>query len=133
MIQDTSKEGEIDVSEEGRIEITFSRNLHDQLAMAVQEPEWSLARLVNWIDRGIPHPDVTKPAAKIFIQNALERVMERRHYSLDMLARYKFDLRREVAGVIGNLRQQRENSKYDALFMSNAEDFETSADLVVAT
>ena len=67
----------------------------------------------------------------MFIQNALERVMEQRRYPLDMLARYKFDLRRAVAGVIGDLRQQRENSNYDALFASNAEDFETSADLAI--
>ena len=131
VIRDTSKEGEIDVSEEGKIEIAFSKNLHDQLAMAVHEPEWTLARLVNWIDKGIPHRDVTKPAAKIFIQNALEQVMGQRDHSLDMLARYKYDLRRVVADVIDGLRREREKGNYDALFAVNAESFETSADLAI--
>lgn len=131
VIRDTSKEGEIDVSEEGKVEISFSRNLHDQLAMAIHEPEWSQARLVNWIDRGIPHPDVIKPAAKIFIQNALENVIAGRDYSLDMLARYKYDLRRELTNVIDDLRKEREKDNFDALFASNANTFETSADLAI--
>lgn len=130
-IHEDSKAGEIDVASEGRMKVKFVGHLHDQLAMAIQEPAWSLPRLVNWIDRGIPHPDVTKPAARVFIQRALEAVMEAKGYTLDQLARNKFELRRELTEEIKTLREQREQGKYAALFAADAQGFETSADLAL--
>lgn len=128
-IQEDTKAGEIDVSEKGRMKVSFAGNLHDQLAMVIQEPAWSVPRLVNWIDRGIPHRDVTKPAARVFIQRALEETMRTRGYSLDQLARYKYELRRAMAEAIQSLRKEREQGNYQALFAADAEAFETSADL----
>ena len=130
-IRDATTTGVIDVTEAGRMEVAFVGHLHDQLAMAIQEPAWTLPRLVNWIDRGIPHPDVTKPAARIFIQRALEAVMGAKGYSLDQLARYKYELRRDLTEEIRLLRETREKGQYQALFAANAEDFETSADLAL--
>lgn len=82
-----TRAGEIDVSDAGHMRIAFVGQLHDQLSMAIQEAAWTLPRLVNWIDWGIPHPDVTKPAARLFIQRALEAVMQTKAYTLDQLAR----------------------------------------------
>lgn len=113
------------------MKIAFVGQLHDQLAMAVQEPAWTLPRLVNWIDRGIPHPDVTKPAARVFIHGALEAVMGERGYMLDQLARYKYELRRALAEEIQSLRVQREEGCFKALFATDAEEFETSGDLAL--
>lgn len=129
VIRDASKGGDIDVTEEGQMKISFAGLLHDQLAMAVQEPAWTLPRLVNWIDRGIPHPDVTKPAAQVFMRKALEEIIKRREYTLDELARYKYELRREIAAVIAELREQRETDCFGALFAANAEKFATSAEI----
>ncbi|MGJ3230658.1 MAG: DEAD/DEAH box helicase [Oceanicaulis sp.] len=128
-IQDGTKTGELDIGEQGRMEVSFVGHLHDQLSMAIHEPAWTPPRLVNWIDRGISHPDVTKPAARIFIQGALEAVMAEKGYSLDQLARYKYELRREVSAEINALRKERETGQYAALFSADAEAFETSAEL----
>jgi len=130
-IHGDTKAGEIDVSERGQMKIAFVAQLQDQLTMAIQEPAWTLPRLVNWIDRGIPHPDVTKPAAKVFIQRALEAVMEAKGYSLDQLARYKYELRRTLGDEIQTLRAEREKGNYNALFAADASAFETSADLAL--
>lgn len=113
------------------MKVKFVGHLHDQLAMAIQEPAWSLPRLVNWIDRGIPHQDVTKPAARVFLQRALEEVMRLKSYSLDQLARYKYELRRELSEEIKALRESREKGKYQALFAADAQSFETSSDLAI--
>ena len=131
VIHGDSKSGEIDVSAEGKMKIAFVGELHDQLAMTIQEPAWTLPRLVNWLDRGIPHPDVTKPAARVFIHRALEAVMEGKGYTLDQLARYKFELRRGLADEIQTLRAQREATNFKALFAADAEQFETSADFAL--
>lgn len=130
-IHGDTKAGEIDVTDKGSLKIAFVGQLHDQLAMAVQEPAWSLPRLVNWVDRGIPHPDITKPAARLFIQHALEAVMKNKSYSLDELARYKYELRRALTEEIQTLRKGREDTQYRALFSADAQAFETSADLAL--
>lgn len=130
-IHEDSKAGEIDVSDQGRMKVRFVGHLHDQLAMAIQEPNWSLPRLVNWVDRGIPHRDITKPAARVFIQKALEAVMAHKGYSLDQLARHKYDLRRALTEEIKELRARRQNGEYQALFAADAQTFETSADLAL--
>jgi type III restriction enzyme len=130
-IQAETKAGEIDVSNKGHMKIAFIGQLHDQLAMAIQEPAWTLARLVNWIDRGIPHPDVTKPAARVFIQRALEAALQSKGYTLDQLARYKYELRRTLAEEIQSLRVSREEGRFKALFATDAQSFETSAELAL--
>lgn len=128
-VHGNTKAGEIDVSDKGRMKIAFVGELHDQLAMAIHEPAWTLPRLVNWIDRGIPHPDITKPAARIFIQRALLAIMDRREYSLGQLARYKYELRRALATEIEALRAEREKTCFGALFASNVQAFKTSSEV----
>ena len=113
------------------MEIGFVGLVHDQLAMAIQEPAWTLPRLVNWIDRGIPHPDVTKPAARVFIHRALDAVMQSKGYTLDQLARYKYEVRRSLAEEIQTLRASREVGNFKALFAADAGSFETSSDLAI--
>lgn len=128
-IRAETRTGEIDVSKDGQMKIGFVGEVHDQLAMAIQEPAWTLPRLVNWIDRGIPHPDVTKPAARLFLHRAIEAVMQAKGYTLDQLARYKYEVRRTLADEIQTLRTGREAGNYTALFASDADSFETSSDL----
>jgi type III restriction enzyme len=130
-IRGDTKSGEIDVSDKGSMKIAFVGELQDQLAITIQEPAWTLPRLVNWIDRGIPHPDVTKPAARVFIQRALERVMESKLYTLDQLARYKYELRRALAEEIQSLRTSRQEGLFNALFAQDAQAFETSSELAI--
>lgn len=126
-----TRTGEIDVSDKGQMKISFAGQLHDQLAMTIHEPAWTLPRLVNWIDRGIPHRDVTKPAARVFIHRALEAVMQGKSYTLDQLARYKYEVRRILGEAIQTLRTDRENQNFKALFATDASSFETSSDLAI--
>lgn len=121
--------GEIDVTDKGSMKIDYIGQLHDQLALAIQEPAWTLPRLVNWIDRGIKHEDVTKPAARIFIHRALDAVMTRKGYTLDQLARYKYEVRRVMAEEIQKHREKREIGAFAALFPARADQFVTSAEI----
>jgi type III restriction enzyme len=130
-ITDAAKTGELDVSEDGKTFIDFVGTLHTQLSMIVHEPAWTLPRLVNWIDKGIPHRDITKPAARLFILNALEASMKKRGYSLDEMVRYKYEARRKMADVIDTLRKSRQDDSYGALFAAEADKFATSADLSI--
>ncbi len=129
-IVDQSQTGQINVSNKGKIEIDFIKRVQGELTAVIQEPAWTLPRLANWLDRGIKHDDVTKPSAVLFITGAIETLISTGH-SLDVLARNKYDLRRVLAQFISDLRKERENGNYDALFKANAGDFVTDSGLSI--
>jgi type III restriction enzyme len=127
-VVDESQHGQIDVSEQGKVHIDFVKRLQGDLAEVVQEPSWTVPRLVNWIDSGISHPDVTKPSAVLFISSALA-ALEKAGHDLDVLARNKYDLRRAIIALIKDLRGERETQNYDALFSADAQAFAVNSDL----
>lgn len=127
-IVDESQHGQIDVTEQGRVQIDFVKRMQGDLAEVVQEPAWTIPRLVNWIDSGISHPDVTKPSAVLFISGALS-ALEAAGFELNVLARNKYDLRRAIVALINDLRDERETISYNSLFAANAEQFAVSSDL----
>jgi type III restriction enzyme len=106
------------------------KNMQGELAAVIQEPTWTLPRLVNWLDMGIEHKDITKPSAIVFITGAVEALMNK-GYSFEVLVRNKYDLRKALARLINELRMERENSNYNALFAANAQNFKTSSDLSI--
>lgn len=127
---DNSEFGEIDVTEKGRVEIQFVRRMQADLGAVIREPSWTLPRLVNWLDKGIQHPDVTKPAAILFISGALEALIDS-GIRLDVLARNKYDLLKALSGLIRDLRDEREDGLYQALFSSDTNNFATSSDIAM--
>lgn len=129
-IEDRSQSGSIDVTKEGEVHIDFVRQVQGELAAVIQEPAWTMARLANWLDSGIRHPDVTKPGAILFITTALDKLIAAGH-TLDFLVRNKYPLRRVLMRFISDLRVEREQDNYAALFAANAEDFSTHSDLAM--
>lgn len=127
---DESQSGEIDISDKGKVEIQFVRRMQGELDAVIQEPAWTMPRLANWLDKGIQHPDVTKPAAIVFISGAIEALVDN-GIELDVLARNKYDLRKALAGLIKELREEREAGNYQALFSDDAENFATSTDIAM--
>jgi len=127
-VADSSRTGTINVSEQGKVEINFVKQLQGQLAGVIKEPTWTLPRLANWLDAGIVHPDITKPSAIVFISRAIDALIAS-GLELDVLARNKYDLRKALSQFIKDLRGERETSQYSALFAANTADFATSADL----
>ena len=127
---DESQTGSIDISDSGEVEINFARRLQGELAAVIQEPAWTLPRLANWIDIGIKHTDITKPSAVVFISNAIQSLLES-GFELDVLARNKYDLRKALAGLISEMRGERETDNYGALFAAHADQFATSAEVAM--
>jgi len=120
--------GQIDVDHKGRLEAVFVRRLQGELSDILQAQPWTQAELVGWIDRGIKHPDITKPCAVKFINDALQ-ILLNKGFPLEDLAHNRYLLRRSITKLIEYLRREREQSHYKALFAVNAQDFATSSDI----
>ena len=109
--------GEIDISVSGQVETRFVDELHDQLSLIAVEPGWTVAGLANWLDRQIPHPDITQAQSSLFIQNVIANLIETRGLTLERLARRKFRLRNAVEAKIADYRGvQRKTCYQQTLF-----------------
>ena len=63
--------GEIDVTDQGKLEVHFVDQIHRQLRLLGIEPGWDVAGLTNWLDRQIPHPDIVRAESTLFIDRRL--------------------------------------------------------------
>ncbi len=126
-------EAHVDVDTAGAITLAFVNDLHEQLALALQERGWTKNALVNWLDRRVPFSarrDVTRVSSTLFIAKALDVVDAKTGLGIEGLARAKFRLVEALVKVIAKHRDAREATAFErALFPQSSLDFETSADL----
>ena len=108
--------GELDVSEAGQVEVRrFVDQLHQQLALVVGEPGWTLASLVNWVDRQRTHIDILQTQSAPYISRVFTRLMETRGVTVEQLAREKFRLSNAIWTKIDELRKSEAAKGYKAL------------------
>ena len=123
-------EGEVDVSAAGKVETRFVKEVRTQLALLRVEGTWTLPGLANWLDRKIPHPDITRTQSTLFIQKAIERLIETRGVEVAQLAAEKYRLCGAIGDLIERHRRQRRKEGYQALlFGSRGEEIETSPEI----
>lgn len=128
----SGQSGEIDVTDTGKIEMRFVENLHQQMLSLSEEWGWSQARLVNWLDRQIPHTDLTQTQATLFINRVVDYLVKERGIGLEQLARRKFRLRDAVASKIDQHRRAQWKQAYNkTLFGPDAAALETSPELCI--
>jgi type III restriction enzyme len=108
---------EIDV-EGGRIGWrSFTDNLHRQLSFLDSHGPGTAAELAVWLDRSIPHPDVTQAEAGLFMKKAVDGLMAKREFSLEQLVANRFRLRDAVAERIRHLRKTAAKKAYAQMLL----------------
>ena len=126
-------EAHVDVDTSGHVKVEFVTDLHDQLALNLQERGWTKNALINWLDRRLPFSarrDITRTSSTLFIGKALDLIAAQTGMSLEALARAKFRIVEALVKVIARHRDQREAQAFQqALFPQSGLDFKTSSDL----
>jgi superfamily II DNA or RNA helicase len=130
IIRGDAQTGELDVSDDGRVTISFSGVSQQELAGVIYEPSWTQKRLVSWLCRNLQSRDVTLPSAIEFNNNVVGHLISSGHKLAD-IARSKYRLRDALRAYIYALRQERQNGNYDALFDAHADKFAISSDHAV--
>lgn len=126
---DTGADAEVDVTEVGKIEMRFVQQLREQLTLLRAESGWTAPNLVNWLDRQIHHPDITRTQATLFIQKVIESIMASRQVTIEQLAVVKSRLCNAISSLIERHRRRMKNESYQRLlFGPQVSDIETSAE-----
>lgn len=122
--------GEIDVTDQGKVEVHFVDQIHRQLRLLGIEPGWDVAGLTNWLDRQIPHLDIVRTESTLFIHRVLTGLIESRGLTIDQLAGQKFRLRTAIAGKIDQHRRAAAVQAFQrVLFSAEAEPVEVGPEI----
>lgn len=122
--------GEIDVNSGGSVEVRFADRIQQQLRLLGMEPGWDVPGLVNWLDRQIPHPDITRTESTLFIDRAVSGLLESRGLTVEQLAQQKFRLRTALAEKIDEHRRAESARAFQSiLFSDHAADIEVSPEI----
>lgn len=104
--------GEIDVTKEGKIDVEFIGKLYEQLSLLSEEKGWDVTSLVNWLDRQIPHPDITRVESTLFIHRIIMALLEERGFHIEELAARKFRLKTAIQEKLNSYRDQQSGEAY---------------------
>jgi type III restriction enzyme len=108
-------DGELDVTEAGKIEKRFVNDVRTQLMLLRSEGNWTSVSLVSWLDRNISHTDITQIQTSVFINKVITGLIESRGVSVDQLASDRYRLCRAITSLIGRHRQNMKNHGYEAM------------------
>jgi type III restriction enzyme len=108
---------EYDVTEMGKLKEGFIPVLQQTMALFATDQGWTPAELVYWLDRTIPHPDVTFSQSNAFLSHLVINLIAERGFSIDRLVADKYRLREAVAKKINDHRLAAHQQAYNLLLL----------------
>ena len=109
-----TQRGEIVVTDEGHIEAKFISALHDRMVL-FSDGDLTIADLAHWLDRNIPHTDISPAETGIFLTKLIQALLDKRELSLGWLVQDKYRLKQAVAEKIEQHRQSVRKASYQML------------------
>ena len=117
----TGERGEIGLSQEGRVEMRFLGQLHQQMTFLAPDKGWDATRLADWLDRTIKHLDILQRESLPFLQRLVKHLIEDRSISIDVLIHNKYALKDAAAAKIDSYRQNAHRGAYENLLLPECE------------
>lgn len=97
---------EIYVSDEGRLAQRYVQSVHQQMRFLSSEVSWTEADLVYWLDRHIPHLDVSPDDSGPFLVKAVQYLVYGRQLEFSQLVQDRYRLAASIAAKINRYRQE---------------------------
>lgn len=122
----TSAEGFVDVGDGGRVVTGISDGppfgfvvaLHRQVMLFMQVDDWTLERLVAWLDREIQHQDIPYSESAEFLRKAVRGLMARCDIqNIGELALDRFRLRDELVSLIRRHRDAERKTAFQTMLL----------------
>jgi type III restriction enzyme len=120
---DVSKAGDVtaDIREASGWPEDFVANLHQQVMDFGMQEEWSIPKLVAWLDREIEHADIPCGESSAFIHRAINGLMARCAMdSVDALALDRFRLRDQIRQRIQQHRDAERKMAFQSLLLPDS-------------
>lgn len=125
------KHASLDV-EDGEVTVSFVERVQQQTLLLADAHGWTVGKLAAWLDRKIPHPDVTPTEAMDYLTRALAWLVGDGGFSMDELATYKYRLRKAVERRIEDLRQSARTEAFQGYLDLGSSPLAVSPDRVLS-
>jgi type III restriction enzyme len=115
---------EYDVTDKGKLKEEFINELQQMMTLFAADQGWTSEELVYWLDRAIPHPDITFRESNAFITRLVMRLIESeggRGFILDQLVADKYHLRDAVAEKMQAHRQEARKQAYNLFLLPDSQ------------
>lgn len=111
-VLNSANDGELDISTEGKMKISFMAHLQHSLDLVYQPEHWDTLKLATWLCRNIPEPTITHASKQAFIIGWLQSLLE--NFSLAEVNQQKFLIRNQIEQHINKLRNETITVAYQA-------------------
>ena len=113
----TGERGEVGLSQDGRVEIRFLGQLHQQMSFLAPDDNWDAVQLANWLDRTIKHLDILQRESLPFLQQLVKHLIEERNIPIEILIRNKYALKDAAETKIDSYRQNIHQAAYEGFLL----------------
>lgn len=121
MAESGSKYAEASLNDEGKIRVEYIRDIENELKLLRSTENWTEAQLVSWLDRTIPHPDVSPDDCILFINKLIDGLLAQAGVELGQLVRDRYALSRRVDALIRQCRKLAKESAYQEVIFDEAD------------
>ncbi len=124
-----AQSGEIDITKNGKVAARFVAKLQSQMGLFASDASWSVATLVYWLDRNIPHVDISPQDSGIFLTRLVQTLIEQRDMSLDQLVLDKYRVKKAAEKKINQHRQDTRHEVYQKLLFGEKSEVTVTPDI----
>ncbi len=121
--------GEIDITENGKVAARFVSRLQSRMEYFTNDANWSIAELVYWLDRNIPHTDISPDDSGIFLTSLVQTLIEQRSIPFEQLVLDKYRLKKVAEKKINHHRQDTRNKVYESLLFGEKAEVAVTPDI----
>jgi type III restriction enzyme len=127
----TGMTAELDIDEKtGKIHPSFLTDLHEQTFLLASDQKVTKEVLAKWLDENISHKDVPQQESYAFFLGMVERLLEKRRWTLGELWREKYRLKEAARKKVGDIRQAVKSDAFQqALFSTTDYELVSTPDL----
>ncbi len=131
-VMERMETGELDADDDGKMQVSFVKELHLQLSFGDMARGWTLPTLVAWLDHHTAHRFVPARQSAPFIDKVVEALTESRGLSLDQLVRDRFRLAEAIERKMLDHYRAAAAKGFQQLLLDPADlDVEVSAELAL--
>ena len=124
-----AQSGKIDITENGKVTYDFVSRVQSQMELFASDANWSVASLVYWLDRNIPHMDISPEDTGIFLTMLVQSLIEQRGMSLEQLVLDKYRIKKVAEKKIDQHRQDTRHKVYQSLLFGEKTEVAVNADI----
>lgn len=110
--RNTAEDAVIDVRDNGHIQVTFQKILHENMDKLWKEPDWTVAALAVWLDRHIKHQDIEQRAFALFAHRVITYLVEEKNWEIGNLGRQRFGLALALQNFVAATREGHRRKSY---------------------